>query len=93
MELWSKLKGVDIILVPAMWGKIRKIHFDSLCQSVAIINQCYVIATNSKNSDMSNSCSIITPFGDVIKDGRKNNIKYNWDYNEISKMRKYIDIT
>ncbi len=91
-ELWQKLKGCDIILVPAMWGKSRKEHYESLCRALAIANQCYVVASDSSNENMAKSSSIISPFGEVLKNDSKKVIKGFFDPKEIIKMRRYLPI-
>jgi len=92
IELWQKLQGADLILIPAMWGKPRRDNFLSLTKSLAIINQCYVIASNSKNSDMAKGSGIITPFGVEYRNDKKNIIVSDFDKKEIIKMRKYMNI-
>lgn len=91
-ELWEQIKGADIITIPAMWGKIRKEHYESLTKSLAIINQCYVIASDSSNNDMASSSGIITPFGETFRDDSLEIISKKFDSSEIKKMRKYIKI-
>ncbi|MGG7073737.1 carbon-nitrogen hydrolase family protein [Campylobacter sp. 9BO] len=46
-ELWARLKGCDIVLVPTMWGGSRADDFKALCKALAIINNCYVVASSS----------------------------------------------
>ena len=46
-RLWAKLKGCDIIMVPAMWGKAREEAYLSLCKALAIANNCYVMISSS----------------------------------------------
>ncbi|WP_149717116.1 carbon-nitrogen hydrolase family protein [Campylobacter concisus] len=46
-RLWAKLKGCDIIMVPAMWGKAREDAYLSLCKALAIANNCYVMISSS----------------------------------------------
>jgi len=91
-ELWNKLQGADIILVPAMWGKIRKEHLETLSKSLAILNQCYVVVSDSANDDMAKSSGIINPFGEEFRDDSKESITQAFDQNLIKKMRKYINI-
>jgi len=91
-ELWEKLKGCDIIFVPAMWGKSRKENFETLCRALAIANQCFVIASDSSNDNMAKSSSIISPFGNVIKNDAKKVIKGEFDPQEIKKMRRYLPV-
>jgi len=90
VHLWEKLKGADIILIPAMWGKQRKQNFESLCNALAIVNQCYVIASNSANGIMAKGSAIITPFGKVTQDDTRKMISSIFNKNQITKMRKYL---
>ena len=91
-RLWEKIKGADIILNPAMWGLKRKDHYESISKSLALVNQCFVIACNSADDNMGKGSAIISSFGNVIKDDSKEIIKTVFDVNEIQKTRKYIDI-
>ena len=92
VSLWERVKGADIILVPAMWGKPRKEHFETLCKALAISNQAFVVASDSANFDMAKSSAIISPFGNLTLDDKKELIELEMDKKEITKMRKYIDI-
>jgi len=91
IDLIKKVQGADIILVPAMWGKLRKEHYESLTKALAITNQCYVIASNSANSNMARSSAIISPFGKVTLDDTKKTILSVYNPKEIKKMRRYIN--
>ena len=91
-RLWEKVKGADIILNPAMWGLKRKDHYETISKSLALINQCFVIASNCADENMARGSAIISSFGNVIKDDSKEIIKTVFDSNEIQKTRKYIDI-
>ena len=91
-ELWQKVAGADIILNPAMWGLKRKDHYETISKSLALINQCFVIASNSADLNMAKGSAIVSPFGNVIKDDEKEIIISNIDLEEIKKVRKYIDI-
>jgi predicted amidohydrolase len=91
-ELWEQIKGADIISVPAMWGKLRKTHYEKLTTALAIANQAYVIASDSSNEDMASSSGIITPFGEEFRDDSKEIISLEFQPKEIKKMRKYITI-
>jgi omega-amidase len=92
VDLWKQTQGADIILVPAMWGRLRKEHYESLTKALAITNQCYVIASDSANKNMAKSSAIISPFGHVTLDDNKKVISSIYDYKEIKKMRRYINI-
>ncbi|MDZ7819828.1 MAG: carbon-nitrogen hydrolase family protein [Aliarcobacter sp.] len=91
-RLWEKVKGADIILNPAMWGLKRKDHYETISKSLALVNQCFVIACNSADDNMAKGSAIISSFGNIIKDDSKEIIKTVFDSNEIEKTRKYIDI-
>lgn len=91
-QLWEKVKGADIILNPAMWGIKRKDHYETISKSLALVNQCFVIASNSADDNMAKGSAIISPFGNVVNDDDEEIIKVNADLNEIKKVRKYINI-
>jgi len=91
VDLWKRLQGADIIIIPAMWGKNRKAHYESLTSALAITNQCYVIASDSANNNMAKSSAIISPFGDITMDDKKKVISSIYNQKEIKKMRRYIN--
>lgn len=91
-RLWEKVKGADIILNPAMWGVKRKDHYESISKSLALVNQCFVVACNSADDNMAKGSAIISPFGNVTKDDSKIKLETLFDNEEIKKVRKYIDI-
>lgn len=91
-KLWEKIKGADIILNPAMWGIKRKDHYETISKSLALVNQAYVLAANSANSNMAKGSAIISPFGELTKNDKKTILERKFDKNEIQKTRKYIDI-
>ncbi|MGM0519459.1 MAG: carbon-nitrogen hydrolase family protein [Campylobacterota bacterium] len=90
--LWEKVKGADIILNPSMWGVKRKDHFESISKALALVNQCFVIATNSANDNMAKGSAIISPFGDTLRDDTKEKLELDANLDEVQKVRKYIDI-
>ena len=92
IKFWQQLQGADIILIPALWGKLRKEQFEAITKSLAIINQAFVIASDSANSDMASSSGIVTPFGEEFRDDNKEYISLTADLQEIKKMRRYMDI-
>jgi len=92
IEFWQKIKGADIILVPAMWGEKRKENYEVLTQALAIANQCFVIASDSANKKCAKSSAIISPFGNVIRDDNEEIISSFVDLKEIKKMRKYLNV-
>jgi predicted amidohydrolase len=89
-ELWKELEGVDVILIPAMWGKPRKRHLEVLSQALAIMNQSFVIVCNSANDDMASSSAIISPWGKSVMDDDNKAIHHTIDLKEIEKVRSLI---
>jgi predicted amidohydrolase len=92
IDLWKKIQGADIIMIPSMWGVLRKEHYESITKTLAIINQAFVIASNSSNKEMASSSGIITPFGVEYRDDSSKYISLQADLKEIKKMRRYMDI-
>ncbi|TLP39312.1 carbon-nitrogen hydrolase family protein [Arcobacter arenosus] len=91
-EYWLKVLGADLILNPSMWGAKRKTHFETMTKALAIANQCYVLIANSADDNMAKGSGVISPWGDETRDDSKEVISSQLDLNEISKIRKYIDI-
>jgi len=91
-EIWKRLEGCDIIIIPSRWGLPRKAHLEILSQALAIMNQCFVLLSNSSNSDMASSSAIITPNGDAFRDDNSNIIYGEVSFNEIKKIRRYISM-
>ncbi len=89
-DLWKQIEGADIVLVPARWGKPRKNHLEILSSALAVMNQCYVIVSNSSDSDMASSSAIISPSGSKILDDKQEALEGIIDFREIKKMRRYI---
>ncbi len=92
LELWEKFKGADIIIAPSMWGILRKQNFESITNSLAIINQCYVIASDSSSDKMASSSGVINPFGIEIRDDQKEFLSMPYEQKEIKKMRRYLNV-
>jgi len=92
IDLWEKLKGCDIVLIPAMWGKLRKQNLETLSRALAVANQCFVVVSDSANDDMAKSSSIISPFGEMIKNDSKKVLSSLFDPKEIKKMRRYLPV-
>jgi len=89
-DLWKRIEGADIILVPARWGKLRKLHLEILSKALAVMNQSYLLLSNSSDSDMAKSSAIISPDGHTIMDDSQEVIYGTVDFREIKKMRRYI---
>ena len=92
VELWERLKGADIILVPSYWGKPRKSHLRALSIALAIANQCFVIVSNSSDTDMASGSCVIDPFGEIVEDDNLRFLSAKYDERLIKKMRRYLDI-
>jgi len=91
-ELWQKLEGCDVIAVPSWWGVLRSEHFKALTHSLAIINQCYVVASDSLNTECTKMSGIIRPHGEDERNGNKPCLEVEYDKKEISTMRRYMDV-
>lgn len=89
-ELWKRIEGADIVLVPARWGKLRKQHLEILSRALAVMNQCYVLLANSADREMAKSSAIISPEGNTVMNDTKEAIEGRVDFREIKKMRRYI---
>ncbi|MFK5975565.1 MAG: carbon-nitrogen hydrolase family protein [Sulfurovum sp.] len=89
-ELWRQIEGVDVIIIPAQWGLPRKSHLEILSRALAIINQCFVVLSNSSSADMASSSAVISPMGEVVADDSVKAIEGVIDFREIKKMRRYI---
>ena len=89
-SLWKQIEGADVVLIPARWGLARKKHLEILSQALAVMNQCYVLLSNSSNSDMASSSAIISPNGDMVMDDTQEILESTVDFREIKKMRRYI---
>jgi predicted amidohydrolase len=89
-DLWKQVEGADVVLIPSQWGKPRKTHLEVLSRALAVMNQCYVIVSNSSDEDMAASSAIISPTGEVTADDRLDAIEGRLDFREIKKVRRYI---
>jgi len=89
-DLWKQIEGADVVFVPARWGMARKEHLEILARALAIMNQCYVVVSNSADADMASSSAVISPMGDMCVDDALTYIEETIDFREIKKMRRYI---
>ncbi|MFK5881469.1 MAG: nitrilase-related carbon-nitrogen hydrolase [Sulfurospirillum sp.] len=92
IDLWQKLRGSDIILIPSYWGRPRKSQLKALGIALGIANQCFVIISNSSDKDMASASCIIDPFGKCIEDDALKMLSAKFDKNLIKKMRRYMDV-
>jgi predicted amidohydrolase len=91
-ELWKQLEGADIVLIPARWGKPRKQHLEVLSQALAIMNQTFVVVSNSADDDMASSSAIISPWGEVFMDDSLEELEHDLDLKEIKKSHRMINM-
>ena len=91
-KLWQQVEGADIIALPSWWGVLRTEHFKVLTQTLAIVNQCYVLASDSANEECSKMSGIIAPQGEVLRNGNKPCLEVEYSKKEISLMRRYMDV-
>jgi len=91
-ELWLKSEGADVIAVPAWWGVVRREHFKIFTEALALMNQCYVVASDSKNKECSAQSGIINPQGEAIRNGEKQALILPLSKKAIAVMRRYMDI-
>lgn len=91
-EFWQKLEGCDVIAVPSWWGVLRTGHFKALTHSLAIINQCYVVASDSQNEECTKMSGITRPHGEDERNDDRSLLEVAYDKKEIISMRKYMDV-
>lgn len=91
-KIWELVRGADIIFVPAQWGKERKEHFETLTRALAIANQAFVVCADASNFTLAKGSAIISPFGKVIKNDKRELVSAEVDLSEVRKMRKYIKV-
>ncbi len=91
-ELWQKIEGADIVLIPAQWGLARKKHLEVLSKALAIMNQCFVVVANSSKEDMASSSGVYTPTGGETINDYATIIESRLDFKELKFMRKYLSL-
>lgn len=90
--LWLQLEGCDIITIPAQWGKLRTDHYVTLTTALAIMNQCYVIASDAANADTTAMSGIITPFGGEIRNSGAEALTSHYETRTVESMRRYLNV-
>ena len=91
-ELWKKSEGADVIAVPSWWGELRSEHFRILTQALALMNQCYVVASDAKNEECTALSGIVDPQGKELRNGNTPCLKQAYSTKEIKLMRRYMDV-
>lgn len=89
-ELWAQIEGADVVCIPSRWGTLRKSHLEILSRALAVMNQCYVLVSNSSDNDMAIFSAVISPSGALQKDIQSQSIETDIVLREIKKMRRYI---
>jgi predicted amidohydrolase len=91
-ELWQKSEGADIIAVPSWWGVLRSDHFRIFTKALALMNQCYVVASDAKDKECTQLSGIINPQGEDTRNGDRECLTLPFDNKAIKLMRRYMDI-
>lgn len=91
-ELWIQNEGADVIAVPSYWGVLRTQHFITLTNALAIMNQCYVVASDSADEECTKQSGIILPNGEESRNDNLENLQLPYLKKEIQKMRRYMDV-
>ena len=91
-EMWKKCEGADVIATPSWWGVTRSEHFKSFTKTLAIMNQCYVVASDSLNDECSKMSGVISPQGKVTYNGNTSCLEVAYKKKEIALMRRYMDV-
>lgn len=91
-QFWQQLEDCNIIAVPAQWGKLRSEHFVTLTNALAVMNQCYVIASDADNADTSGMSGIITPFGGEIRNSGSDILTSHYESRTVESMRRYLNV-
>ena len=89
IDYWQKFRGVDLILVPARWGKERMKHFKTLNKALSISTQSFVISANSANEEKW-GC-VFDAWGEGVEITGESAI-YEIDFNKNKKIRKKLYI-
>ena len=89
--LWERLRGAELIVVPAQWGRLRAAHFDILGRALAVANECYVLQSDTDNDDTSGLSGIVSPFGECARNKSLWILQRDFNLGEVKKMRRYLD--
>jgi len=87
IDYWQKIKGVDIVLIPAMWGIERKNHLLTLSNALALSLQSYVLVSDG----LAKASGMINPWGEEIRN-KTDCMEVDIDFNFMKKIRKRLPI-
>ena len=99
-RLSNKLRreGVEILIVPAMWGIERREHFKVLTRARAVETQSYLIAVNSYGKTgktfFGGASGIYSPWGEILtysEDGESLNTTFI-DLQSVHQIRKKLPV-
>jgi predicted amidohydrolase len=91
-ELWKQVEGVDVVLVPARWGLSRKGHLDTLAEALAIVNQTFVVVSNSADEEMAASSAIISPWGERYSAEALDVLEKSIELKDVKRVRRLIQM-
>lgn len=91
-DLWQKLEGADIIFVPAWWGINRAKHLLVLTKALAVINQCYVVVSDSNNKVCTQLSGVIRPDGVALYNEEMKPLVVQYEKKQVTRMRRYMDV-
>ena len=89
LEYWQNFRGVDIIFVPARWGKERIEHFKTLNKALSLSTQSQIISVNSAN-EYAWGCSF-DAWGEGVEVSSERGIAFI-DLDKNIKIRKKLNI-
>jgi len=92
-ELWKRIEGVEMVLVPARWGESRSRHLKVLSQALGIMNQCFVVVSNAADEDMALASAIISPWGEVSSDETLTVIEKDINLKDVKRIRRLITVS
>jgi len=92
-ELWKRVEGADVVLVPARWGANRSIHLKVLSQALAIMNQSFVVVSNPTDDEMAVASAIISPWGEVHLDEVSAVIERGIELKDVKRLRRLIRVS
>jgi omega-amidase len=91
-------EGVEIILVPAMWGIERREHFKVLTRARAVETQSFLVASNAwgktAKTTFGGASAIYSPWGEIlgfVEDG-EGLVSSNVDLLEVYRVRNKIPV-
>jgi len=90
LEYWVNFKGVDLVMVPARWGKERIEHFKTLNKALSLSVQTQVICVNSANEKAYGA--VWDAWGEGVESTLESEVCCEVDLKKNIKIRKKLDI-